>query len=315
MISTLSRLSMPPWPAWNVPAERTLRAMLGELEGLPITGGESSVRLSAAGLDCGRWLAGFSPSGVSVERLQGLPERLAMAAADAQWFRSLWPRARQIGLGLEQDSSQVVAKVYLEFGLPAPDMHTRPPEQRQVALQIQSFKWRVDMPAHEKAPSRQTEYWRISGLDGPAMVHLLREGDKLSQAVRPAYSAVADALQAAMRAAPYWREPRLLTVREPGSERQGVGLRMYGSELKVSAALAPLKPLLDQWGLDLAQHPGLLAAWAQQELGWIHAGQDRQGQGFVIVYGALSRAQTRAVLAASGPAASWQQASVQESWT
>ena len=57
MISTLSRLSMPPWPIWSAQSVRTLRAMLGELEGLPITGGESSVRLSPAGLDCGRCLA------------------------------------------------------------------------------------------------------------------------------------------------------------------------------------------------------------------------------------------------------------------
>lgn len=315
MISTLSRLSMPPWPIWSAQSVRTLRAMLGELEGLPITGGESSVRLSPAGLDCGRWLAGFSPVGVSAERLQGLPERLAMPAADAQWFRSLWPSARQIGLGLEQASSQVVAKVYLEFALPAPDMLTRPPEQRQVALQIQSCKWRADLPASERRPSRQTEYWRISGLDGAAMARLLREDENLSAAVRPVYSAMAYALQAAMRAAPNWQDQRLLMVREQGSARQGVGLRLYGSGLQVNAVLASLKPLCDQWGLDLAQHPDVLAAWAQQELGWIHAGQDPQGQGFVIVYGALSRAQTRAVLAAAGPAATGQQASVQESWT
>lgn len=315
MISTLSRLSMPPWPIWSAQSVRTLRAMLGELEGLPITGGESSVRLSPTGLDCGRWLAGFSPEGVSAERLQGLPERLAMPAADAQWFRSLWPSARQIGLGLEQASSQVVAKVYLEFALPAPDMLTRPPEQRQVALQIQSCKWRADLPASERRPSRQTEYWRISGLDGAAMVRLLLEDENLSAAVRPVYSAMAYALQAAMRAAPNWQDQRLLMVREQDSARRGVGLRLYGSGLQVNSLLALLKPMCDQWGLDLAQHPEVLAAWAQQELGWIHAGQDPQGQGFVIVYGALSRAQTRAVLAAAGPAATGQQASVQESWT
>ena len=314
MISTLSRLSMPPWPSWGPTAERTLRAMLGELEGLPITGGESSVRLSAAGLDCGRWLAGFSPVGVSADRLQGLPERLAMPQADAQWFRSLWPSARQIGLALEQSRGQVVAKVYLEFALPAPDTRPRPPEQRQVALQIQSCKWRADLPASHRAPSRQTEYWRISGLDGPSMVRLLREDDNLSEAMRPVYSAMADALQTAMRAAPHWQDPRLLIVREPGSARRGAGLRLYGSGLQVSAVLAPLKPLCDQWGLALDQYPEVLAAWAQQELGWIHAGLDPQGQGFVIVYGALSRAQTRAVLAAAGSAATGRQASVQEMW-
>lgn len=315
MIGSLPVVSRPAWPLWSAASERTLRAMLGELEGLPITGGEASVRLSPAGIDCGRWLVGFSPAGVSAQRLQGLPERLGMGLADAQQFRSLWPRARQIGLALEQSPGQVMAKVYLEFALPAPDMRPRPAEQRQVALQIQSFKWRADLPEHERPSTGQTEYWRISGLDGPAMAGLLREAEGLSSAARAAYEGVAACLDLAMRAAPYWRDPRLLITREQGSTRQGVGLRLYGSDLKVSAALSPIRPLCDQWNLDLAQHPDVLSAWAQQDLGWIHAGQDRQGQGFVILYGALSRAQTRAVLAAAGPAALRQQVSVQESWT
>ena len=313
MISSLSRLSVPPWPAWEAPAERSLRAMLGELEGLPITGGEFSVRLSGDGLDCGRWLAGFSPAGVSAQRLQGLPDRLAMPAADAHWFRSLWPSARQIGLALEQSRGQVVAKVYLEFSLPVPDTRPRPPEQRQVALQIQSCKWRADLPAAERKPSRQTEYWRISGLDGTAMVQLLREDEDLPSEVRPVYSALADALQVAMRAAPNWRDPRLLMVREQDGLRRGVGLRLYGTGLPVSAVLTPFKPLCDQWGLVLDRYPDVLAAWAQQELGWIHAGLDPQRQGSLIVYGALSRAQTRAVLAAAGSGAQRRPESVQGS--
>jgi hypothetical protein len=94
-----------------------------------------------------------------------------------------------------------------------------------------------------------------------------------------------------------------------------VGLRLYGSDLKVSAALSPISPCVINGVWTWRNTPNVLSAWAQQELGWIHAGQDRQGQGFVILYGALSRAQTRAVLAAAGPAALRQQVSVQESWT
>lgn len=306
--------SASPWPVWSEPARATLRAMLGELEGLPITGGEASVRLSPEGLDCGRWLAGFSPVGVSRERLQGLPERLGMSASDAQWFCDQWRKARQIGLAVEQARDQVVAKLYLEYALPAPELRARPPEQRQVALQIQACKWRADLPVSMRPASRQTEYWRMSGVDGQAIVQLLREDQLLAPAVRPVYAAVAQCLQVAQRFAPSWRDQRLLLVREAGSKRQAVGLRLYGSQLRVSAVLAPLESLCDGWGLDLSRHPGVLSSWAHQELGWIHAGLDARQQAFVIVYGALNRAQTRAVLSASGMAARGPHASLQESW-
>lgn len=311
MSSTLS--SFPPWPVWSGPAQAMLRAMLGELEGLPITGGEASVRLSPDGLNAGRWLAGFSPAGVSSERLQGLPQRLGMSSVDAQWFNAHWRSARQIGLAVEQACDQVVAKVYLEYALPAPELRACPPEQRQVALQIMSCKWRADLPEQARPASRQTEYWRMSGVDGAVIVQLLRDGEVLAPAVRPVYSAVAQCLQTAQRAAPYWRDQRLLLVREAGSARQAVGLRLYGSQLSVSVVLPPLKSLCASWGLDLSRHPEVLSSWAHQELGWIHAGLDTQAQGFIIVYGALNRAQTRAVLAAGGAAAHEPQVSIQES--
>jgi hypothetical protein len=91
-----------------------------------------------------------------------------------------------------------------------------------------------------------------------------------------------------------------------------VGLRFYGSGLTVATALAPLKPLWRAWGVNLQAHPELLSFWADQELGWLHAGLDGQGQVFVIVYGAIDRTQARAVLSASGSAARQQAAIVQE---
>ena len=305
--------AMPPWPQWRESAGSALAAMLGELEGLPITGAEFSVRLSPAGIECGRWLAGVSPVGVAPARLQGLPARLGMPAADALWFTGHVARARQIGLALEQTAAQAVAKVYLEWPLPAPDMRPRAPELRQVALQISSCKWALEGHSAAQGAPRQTDYWRLSGVDGAAMVELLREPQEaLGDAQRQVYAALAQALQSALHAAPHWREPRLLLVRDAGSARRGVGLRFYGSGLTVAAALAPLKPLWRAWGLNLELHPELLSFWADQELGWLHAGLDGQGQVFVIVYGAIDRTQARAVLSASGSAARQQAAIVEE---
>ncbi len=305
--------TLPPWPQWRESAAKALAAMLGELDGLPITGAEFSVRLSPAGIECGRWLAGFSPVGVAPARLQGLPARLGLPAADVQWFTDGVARARQIGLALEQTAAQAVAKVYLEWPLPAPDMRPLAPEQRQVALQIASCKWTIEGDAAAQGAPRQTDYWRLSGVDGAAMVGLLREPQEvLDQAQRQVYAALGQALQSALYAVPDWREPRLLLVRDTGSARRGVGLRFYGSGLTVAAALAPLKPLWRAWSLRLEAQPELLSFWADQELGWLHAGLDGQGQPFVIVYGAIDRTQARAVLKASGSAARQQSTLVQE---
>jgi len=304
----------PPWPHWRPSADGMLRAMLGELEGLPITGAESSVRVSPDGIECGRWLAGFSPVGVAPARLQGLPARLGMLPADAQWFTDHVAQARQIGLALEQTAARSVAKVYLEWPLPAPDMRPRAPELRQVALQISSCKWALEPGRLAQGVPRQTDYWRLSGVDAAAMVELLRDPQEdLVAAQRQVYAALAKCLQGALQACPGWREPRLLLVRDANSTRRGVGLRFYGSGLTVAAALAPLRPLWRAWGVSVEAHPALLSFWAHQELGWLHAGLDAQGQVFVIVYGAIDRAQTRAVLSASGSAARQQHVCVQES--
>jgi hypothetical protein len=287
----------PPWPVWREPARRMLEAMIGGLEGLPMTGAEFSVRLTPESIECGRWLAGFSTSGLSPSRLQSLSGRLGLDAASARWFVGQGPLARQIGLAVEQTAAQSVAKLYLEWPLPAPDLRARPPERRQVALQISSCKWLIEGPQELPGALRQTEYWRLSGVDARAIVALLQEPQEaLEDRLRQAYGALAQCLLAALNQAPHWREPRLLLVRDAGSARRGVGLRFYGSDLKVGAVLEPLRALCRGWGLNLEARPDILAFWADQELGWLHAGLDGRGEVFIIIYGAIPHDQARSVL-------------------
>lgn len=281
------------WPVWRTPAQQVLRAMLGELEGLVITGGESSVRLSPAGVDQGRWLAGFSPVGISPKRLMGLPDRLGMPTEGAAHFRSQWPQARQIGLAVEQTDAQLTAKVYLEYALPAPDFLTRAPEYRKADLHIESCKWRIDAPS---LVCRQTEYWRMSGIDGMAMADFLRTAQGLGSAAQPACAGVAQMLETALQASPHWQGYRLLLVREPGSTRQGFGVRFYDSRLRVRVVLVSLSNVLYSWGLQPLQLSSLMSAIGGQELGWLHIGVDAHSQPYLIIYGALSSADTRAVL-------------------
>ena len=186
------------WPVWQGAAHQALRAMLGELEGLAITGGESSVRLSPGLIETGRWVAGFSPANVATDRMMGLPGRLGMPADGAAQFLTNWRSARQIYLSVEQSAEQVWAKVYWEYPLPAPDLVQRNPEQRQVDLQIDSCKWDVGATLPR---ARQTQYWRMGGLDGPGTVALLRQTQAMDPALQSLYNAVADALHLALLAA------------------------------------------------------------------------------------------------------------------
>lgn len=297
-------LSPSPWPSWCDSAQTILRAMLRELQGLRVTGGEASVRLSPAGMDSGRWLAGFSPVGVSPQRLAGLPQRLGMSEDDASWFVSNWPKARQIGLAVEQSRQQVVAKVYLEYGLPAPVSRALPPDQRRVALQIQSCKWHCDGAQQAATSSRRTEYWRLSGVDGAAVVQLLRESEALSAGLQLVYGALADGVESALRRATNWHDARLLLVRDDASPRRGAGVRFYGSGLKVADLMANLASLIAVWDLSLKDGSPLMRCWAEQELGWMHAGLDHQTLPFLTLYGAISSAQVRSVLTTSSVAAS-----------
>jgi hypothetical protein len=303
------------WPEWREPSQHLLRAMLNELDGLSITGGESSVRFSPSGVEHGRWLAGFTPEGVARERLMGLPARLGMPAQSTERFQTEWPRARQIGLAVEQTAQRVVAKVYLEYALPAPDVRALQGQQRQVTLQIESFKWRVDEPVDPRASmgnTESTEYWRLSGLDGLATVQILRDTEAVAPMVQAVYAGVAQVLQNALRAAPGWQGHRLLLVRDPHGGRSGVGVRFYGSEFRVGAVAEPFSKLFDAWGLHAMHLFEPTSFWAEQELGWLHAGLDAQSQPYLIVYGALNSADTRAVLSQAGSARREPRALLQE---
>jgi len=282
-----------PWPAWRAPAVKALRAMLGEIEGLAITGGESSVKFSPGAVLSGRWLAGFSPAGVSTQRLMGLPERLGLPQAWAQRFRSQFQGARHIYLAVEQSPTQVLAKVYCEHALPVVDQRHRAPQARDVALHIESCKWRWDAPQDTLSC---TEYWRLSGLDGPDTVALLHEGQGVAPALQPVYASVAHLLAKALRSAPDWHGHRLLLVREPGTARQGMGVRFYGSEWRVGSIAQHLSALWKAWDINPERLNPVTSHWGEQKLGWLHAGLDAQSQPYLTVYGALNAAQTRSVL-------------------
>jgi len=281
------------WPTWRPAAIAALRAMLGEIEGLAISGGECSLRLAPGSVASGRWLAGFSPAGVSVQRLMSLPDRLGMPQPWAETFRKQCQRARQIYLSVEQTRDHVVAKVYWEHPLGAVDQRQRAPAQRGVALHIESCKWRLDSP--DTSP-RSTEYWRMSGLDGPGTVALLQAAQGVDTALQPVYRRVAQVLASALRMAPGWHGHRLLLVREPGTSRQGLGLRFYGSEWRIDDLAPHLPSLWDAWGLTPHDWHQVCAQAGPLELGWLHAGLDAQSQPYLTIYGALDAVQTRSVL-------------------
>lgn len=290
-----------PWPIWRGPAQKLLSDMLAELEGIAITGGEASVRFSSGGVDKGRWLAGFSPVGVAPERLHGLPVRLGMPVHDAKHFQNNISRARQIYLAVSQTTHQTQAKFYLEYGLCSPSLRADAVEHRRVDLQIESCKWSSPVADDANAVER-TEYWRVSGLDGQGMLHILRDQKNLPTPVHSVYAGVAKVLERALIDAPDWQGFRLLSVRNAGQNRQGAGLRFYGSDWRVGQAMKVLAPVFAEWGIPTETLQDEMRIRGHQELGWLHAGLDLSGLPYLNIYGALNRVETRAVLSAVGQA-------------
>jgi hypothetical protein len=149
-------------------------------------------------IECGRWLAGFSPVGVAPARLQGLPERLGMPAAEALWFaRSMWRRRARSVWRSSRRQQRTVAKVYLEWPLPAPDMQAQAARAAPGgAADFSRANGRRAWAGDGRVRRRQTDYWRLSGIDAPGMVELLRRPhEELNEAQRQVYAALAQCLQ------------------------------------------------------------------------------------------------------------------------
>ena len=270
-----------PWPAWEEEARLAQQRLWQALQGLPLTGVEASMRISAAGIEAGRWVAAFDPQGVAAQRLSSLVQGLGLSPLQAQEVLQRAPAAHRIGVGLEQRGLQCRRKLYLEHALPQPQTFLQPGQQPARSLMIEAYK-QVEQP--EAALSR-TAYWRLSGWSTGQLLGLLQSHDEAGAGW------LAQALGAALARQPRWQGARLLQVMDEAgplepNPRQGVGLRLYGSGL----LMADLDPL---W-MTLAQVFDLghvleraLAAVSEVEVGWLHAGHDAHGQPYFIVYGPL----------------------------
>jgi len=259
---------------------QALRRLMVATRGLPLTGWETSCRLSPAGITLNRLLLGLDLSPVAPDRLQGLPQELGMPAVVRQDFLRELPHARRLLLAAEEGLQGVELKVYHEFERSMPDDAELP-----ATLDMRGRKWREE---GAQMSHRCTDYFR-SGLDADAMQVWLTERSALPPAVLAVMSA---AVQLARQSGS--SVPDCLAVTEPSSERLSCCLRFYDTGLRLQALRPALNRLAQVWNL---QSSFLTRLPAQRRLSWLAAGMDATGFPFLTLYGESSLADARLAIA------------------
>lgn len=260
---------------------RALGRIVRHTQGLPLSGWESSVRLSPGQVRPNRLLLGFSPQGVADQRVLGLPAALGMPPAAADAFAYYGLSARSILLAAEMGKTNIELKAYLQFD---PALSAPVP-----GLLMRGYKWNAAPDAQTAAaPNRVSDYFRLD--HGPSeLLALLRSRTGASALVHPAYALAEHALARALERHPVGLNPDVWMVSEQDSQRASYCIRLYESGLCLADLLPGLQALIGAWSLHERLTPDVLKSMGPRPLGWIAAGLDGQGDPFVTLYCEASR--------------------------
>lgn len=274
-----------PWALGSVQGREFARAVgriVRHTQGLPLSGWESSVRLSPGQVRPNRLLLGFSPQGVADQRVLGLPEALGMPQAGARAFERYGLSARSILLAAEMGKTDTELKAYLQFdpalAVPVPGMLMR------------GYKWHPAVGAQAAAdtPSRVSDYFRLD--HGPSeLLALLRARTGVPALVYPAYVLAEHALACALARHPAGLNPDVWMVKEQSSQRASYCIRLYESGLCLADLASGLQALISAWALQDRLTPEVWKSMGSRPLGWIAAGLDGHGDPFVTLYCEASR--------------------------
>jgi len=264
---------------------RALGLIVRHTQGLPLSGWETSLRLSPGQIRPNRLLLGFSPHGVADQRVLGLPQFLGMPQAGALAFARHGLSARSILLAAEMGKDDIELKAYLQFDPALP-----PPER---GLVMRGYKWSAAPGAPAAAAgtpsrvSRVSDYRRLE--HGPLeLLALLRAHAAVCAPVRPAYALAEHALNRALARHP-GLYPDIWKVSEQDSQRASYCIRLYESGLCLADLASGLQTLTKGWSLQDRLTPDVWKSMGPRPLGWIAAGLDGQGDPFVTLYCEASR--------------------------
>lgn len=278
-----------PWPAWNTASLQAIQWVTEELQGLPITAWEASVRLSPTGADTGRWLLALAPQTVSTQRLSAVLRSWGLVGEQALQAENLARQCHRVLFALEQRAGQARRKLYFEHALPQPVGQLLVGQHPSTALMFDAFK----APNADVAtsPWLTSSYWRIAGWSATQLRQALAQ---------PPHGSAAHWLRQALDVAlplagtrPAWH-PCVVRVQEADSARQGLNLRLYDSGLRVGDLQSFWQSMAQSWSLGAAFEEQL-GALQDFELGWLHAGTDREHQPYLTVYCPLTQQAARAM--------------------
>ena len=250
-----------------------VRALVRLTQGLPLSGWETSMRLSPLGNRSDRLLVGFDTAGVAPARLQTLVHDLSLPPELADAFAASLHQAVQIMLAVERADHHVEWRAYQTLH---PDCVLS-----SAGLAMRGMKW---WP-HDRTSQHQriTDYWRVP-MSNDRLQALLDTCPGVPAVAQPAYAVLSDTLRMALRRQLAGLNPEFLVACEQAAPRVSCCLRLYESGLYGADLFPLLDRLLTQWGWMSEQRRSALQVLAKRPLGWLAAGIDRHQQAFLTVY-------------------------------
>lgn len=252
---------------------QAVRGLVQRTQGLPLSGWETSMRLSPQGHRHDRLLVGFDTAGVAPARLHALIDGLHLPHEMANEFLAALPQTVQIMLAVERSGHEVEWRAYQSLN---PDCALA-----SAGLAMRGMKWWPQRPTQDR--QRITDYWRVP-MSNDRLQHLLDTCPGVPDAAQPAYAVLSETLRMALRLQPSGLNPEFLLACEQAAPRVSCCLRLYESGLYGADLFALLDNLLAQWNWLPAQRRAALQVLAQRPLGWLAAGIDRHQQAFLTVY-------------------------------
>lgn len=241
-------------------------------------GREDSFKLSQAGLSAQRFMLGVHRHRIAPSRVEALCRALGMPRAALQALLQHLGDANLLLFGIEQDGTETVCKVYLEFW-DAVCRQVRRTGGAQPLLLDLGFKWQAGRDAQD---ARVARYTCLPLLSLEAIVDRVRHlcVDAGAEGVRHTATRIIEQAAAAAPGAAFV----YLEAHEAGNPRRSFDIKLYQAGLCVRDIRPALLALAGRLGIDPVRLERHFESAGDSPLGHLSGGIDRHGRPFATIY-------------------------------
>lgn len=240
-------------------------------------GYERSFKLSAHSISANRYLLGVDIELLPEEVLSDICNKLGMSHLQFDTFLKLSNRANLVLFGFDENNSDPVYKVYLEFWDLIRGEHSLSDDFPLPRLMHKGFKWRcLDPQSHV-----DTDYRYLTKMGVNATVKRMQDFfphkdskifQQIKQAVRLCFDKQADA------------EYIFLEVSETQNDRKSFDINLYPADLQIRDIANEISAVANHFAVDSAKVDRLMRLVENKTLGHLSGGCGRDGEEYLTVY-------------------------------